>query len=110
MQKIIIYKDHDLLFDPSAVADSINAACQRGERYFLRGTGQLDDRVYFFLQPCTSATLAEKVVLAPLDDLTTDAVGGELTERWANGFNTIGILELPGRTVIGVFARIRDKA
>ena len=97
IQRTIPFQVADIAATPEQVAAALNKACNsRLHHYHVTGVCQLGDRVYFVLNPVPAEALGETYLLAPVPDVSPGGFTPELFERWSNGFNALGTIDLDG--------------
>lgn len=94
-QRVIPFQIQDIIASPEQIAAALNKACNnRLHHYHVGSVCQLRERVYFVLNPVPAEAPGETYILAPVNDVSPGGFPPELFERWSNGFNTLGVIDL----------------
>lgn len=107
MQRIVSLSVEELAFDPKAAAALLDNACGgRRQHYRVNGCCQVGETVFFPLLPIPDSDAPTTYVLAPVHDLSSDGITAMLEERWAAGFDPLGMVCLgDDDEYLAVFAR-----
>lgn len=79
---------NDLSQDAKACADMINTACSRRQSWRVTGLLSGDDFLLVTLEECASNRL--KYNFVPLESVSADDLGAEISSRYFAGFTLVG--------------------
>jgi hypothetical protein len=106
--RIVTYALAEIESVPEEVVAALNVACNRRRtKYRVRGLFQLDDVVYFLLLPRERLEKPETYVLVPLTDVSSGGFPAGLMERWAAGFDAVGLVRVAAGH-LALFARVES--
>jgi hypothetical protein len=96
MQRVATFALDDIAVDCEAVALALTESCSaRPEHYHVSTLLQLQDTVYFLLQPAPEArAAAASYFFVPVSDFSSQGVTSMLFERWSAGFTAVGSVTL----------------
>jgi len=97
MLRTMIFGLDDLRTDEDAVLSAIDSACNApAMRKAVRGLCQAEGRIYLTLLPEPRMAARRHHVLISVDDVSEAGMADLLEQRWAAGFDAIGVVNLGG--------------
>jgi len=105
MQKLLIYSEIDLVFDPVPVADALNRVCNSPTGPFVvRGLCRFGDDICFVLLPTHSETAPEQYLFVINEEASAAGFLAAVEERWEAGFDCVGNVALDGSKSLMLYA------